>query len=91
MLTSSNLTTFDIYSLYLNQTDSVENYLLLLSTTKLKNTTHNILYETIELEHILNSDQFCNALYEYDNNLYDNFQSNCDNFYTINQGIKDNE
>ena len=89
MLTSSNLTTFDIYSLYLNQTDSVENYLLLLSTTKLKNTTHNILYETIELEHILNSDQFCNALYEYDNNLYDNFQSNCDNFYTINQGIKD--
>ena len=78
-----NVTAFDLYSLYLNQTDSIENYILLLSGNKDNNSSRNVLYPFIHMEHELNSDKYCSVINETSNTL-------CDNFYQQNSGIKDN-
>lgn len=88
--TNSNLTIYDLFNLYLNQIDTIENKIMLLSTSKLKNSTKNLLFSISSLELDLNSDKYCSVLKEYDPMYYSMFLTQCEDYYAQNNGIKDN-
>lgn len=90
-LSYPNLSIFDYYSLYLNQTDIIENFILLLSNERALEGNHDFIDAVCRKESELNSDKYCKALEEFDPIYYENYiKSSCEEFYINNQGIKDN-
>ena len=80
----------DLFYLYMTYTYSIETNIVLL-TNKFNNGYRNkILDKTIEIENLLNSDKYCETLKNFDEHYYDNFLYDCENFYIIYNGLKDN-
>lgn len=87
--TISNLTRYDLFNLYLNQIDSIENDIMLISASKLKNSTKNLLFSISNLELDLNTDKYCHVLEQHDPMYYSMFLTQCEEYYLQNNGIKD--
>ena len=80
----------DLFYLYMTYTYSIETNIVLL-TNKFNNGYRNkILDKTIEIENLLNSDKYCDTLKQFDKEYYENFLYDCNNFYIIYNGLKDN-
>ncbi len=89
-LQSELITPKDLFYLYMTSTYSIETNIVLL-TNKFNNGYRNaILDKTIEIENLLNSDKYCETLKNFNQEYYENFLYDCDNFYTIYNGLKDN-
>jgi hypothetical protein len=86
-----NLSVYDLFNLYSNQSYYIENSILLLDNSyEFENKNDHLLTNVLQVDNNLNGNQYCTLLKSYDSEFYDNFQSDCDKFYKENLGLKDN-
>ena len=87
---ADNLNELDLFYLYLSQSYSIETSIVLLTNQFNNGEKNEILKNFINEENSLNSKSYCDSLMNFDSYYYNLYLSDCQKFYEVNNGLKDN-